>query len=58
MVHLFRHGKGKLKGKYDIAKWHNLRKHEIAALDGVMWGDFCEGPVTVEIFEKENPDAT
>lgn len=32
-----------------IAKWHNLRPHERAQLDGVMTGDMRSGPVTIEL---------
>lgn len=44
--------RGLLKGNFDIAKGHNLTQEEIALLDGVMTGDFREGPVRIEIFEK------
>ncbi|MGS1115968.1 hypothetical protein [Castellaniella sp. UC4442_H9] len=32
-----------------IAKWHNLRPHERAELDGTMTGDMRSGPVTIEL---------
>ena len=43
---------GLMKGNYDIAKWHNLTKQERRACDGVMTGDFREGPVTVHLYEE------
>lgn len=32
-----------------IAKWHNLRPHERAGLDGLMTGDMRAGPVAIEL---------
>jgi hypothetical protein len=43
-----------LKGDYVIAKWRNLTKKEIKALDGWLDGDLREGPVTVQL--KAAPD--
>lgn len=43
--------RGLLYGDFDIAKWHNMRKHEIEALDGRMTGDMRHGPVIVEVYE-------
>lgn len=41
-----------LKGKHFISKWRNLRREEIASLDGLMTGDFRNGPVKVVIFKR------
>lgn len=41
--------RGLMRGEYDIQKWHNLRKRDIAELDGRMTGDMRNGPVIVEI---------
>lgn len=38
-----------LKGDWSIAKWKNLSKKEIDVLDGRVYGDFRNGPVTVEL---------
>lgn len=38
-----------LKGDWLIAKWKNLTHKEIEALDGRVYGDFRNGPVTVEL---------
>jgi hypothetical protein len=38
-----------LKGDYVIAKWRNLTKKEIKALDGWFDGDLREGPVVVQL---------
>ena len=38
-----------LKGDFLIAKWKNLTKKEIAALDGEVSGDLREGPVIVRL---------
>ncbi|MGH8417988.1 MAG: hypothetical protein ACRER8_12010 [Pseudomonas sp.] len=43
-----------LKGDFIIAKWRNLTKKEIKALDGWFDGDLREGPVTVML--KVAPD--
>lgn len=40
-------GVGVLKGDYCIAKMHNLTKDEIRQLDGLVAGDFRNGPVTL-----------
>ena len=45
--------RGILKGAYDIAKWRNLSSKEIAALDGEARGNPREGPITVEIYDRE-----
>lgn len=44
--------RGLLYGDFLIAKWHNLNKSEIAALDGRMTGDMRNGPVVIEIKER------
>lgn len=46
------HKRGILRGDYIIAKFHNLTKTEITQLDGIMWGDNRNGPITVEIYER------
>ena len=38
-----------LKGDWLIAKWKNLTKKEIAQLDGMVDGNFRDGPVTVTL---------
>jgi len=38
-----------LKGDWQIAKWKNLTRKEIAALDGKVDGNFRDGPVTVTL---------
>ena len=42
-------GVGVLKGNYIIAKMHNLTRHEIKELDGIVDGDFRDGPVTLRL---------
>ncbi|MGF6281893.1 hypothetical protein ABH908_000074 [Pseudomonas frederiksbergensis] len=43
------HPTGVLFGDWDIAKWKNLTKREIAALDGHITGDTRNGPVTLHL---------
>lgn len=50
--------RGLLYGDFDIAKWHNLRGHEIAALDGLMQGDGRNGPITVQIRSRATKGTT
>lgn len=38
-----------LKGDYQIAKWKNFTKQEIAQLDGKIDGNFRDEPVTVTL---------
>lgn len=38
---------GVLKGDFDIAKWRNLTRKEIAELDGQIIGNTRQGPVTL-----------
>lgn len=38
-----------MRGDVLIAKWHNLSAKERAECDGVMTGDFRNGPVTINI---------
>ncbi|MHC8380694.1 hypothetical protein [Pseudomonas sp. LB3P14] len=38
-----------LQGDWPIAKWKNLTRKEIAALDGKVDGNFRDGPVTVPL---------
>ncbi|EPJ1396534.1 TPA: hypothetical protein PXQ76_002528 [Yersinia enterocolitica] len=42
-------GVGVLKGDFCIAKMHNLTKQEISQLDGIVDGNFREGPVTLRL---------
>ena len=42
-------GVGVLKGNYIIAKMHNLTRQEIKDLDGIVDGDFRDGPVTLSL---------
>ncbi|HHG9944633.1 TPA: hypothetical protein ACPZLR_002451 [Yersinia enterocolitica] len=42
-------GVGVLKGDFCIAKMHNLTKKEINQLDGIVDGDFREGPVRLRL---------
>lgn len=42
-------GVGVLKGDYCIAKMHNLTKEEIQELDGIVSGDFRDGPVVLTL---------
>lgn len=44
-----------LKGDWCIAKWRNLTKAEIKALDGSVTGEIREGPVT--LYLKQAPEA-
>lgn len=46
-------GVGVLKGDYCIAKMHNLTKAEVQQLDGIVTGDFRNGPVTLTL--KDEP---
>lgn len=41
------HPTGVLKGDFEIAKWRNLTRKEIAALDGSITGNTRKGPVTL-----------
>jgi hypothetical protein len=41
--------RGILHGDFDIQKWRNLRKDELSALHGRMWGSMRHGPVYIEI---------
>ena len=41
--------RGLLVGDFDIAKWHNLSKRDIAQLHGTMRGDMRHGPITVSL---------
>lgn len=47
-------GVGVLKGDYCIAKMHNLTRDEIKQLDGLVTGNFREGPVTLTL--KAEPE--
>ena len=47
-------GVGVLKGDYCIAKMHNLTQKEIKQLDGIVDGDFRNGPVVLAL--KVEPD--
>ncbi|KAB8312263.1 hypothetical protein EH228_08765 [Erwinia endophytica] len=40
---------GVLKGRYVIAKWHNLTQQEIRELDGYVVGNYRDGPVEVRL---------
>lgn len=40
---------GVLKGEYCIAKWRNLTSTEKEELDGVVTGNFREGPVVIRL---------
>ncbi|MEG2041854.1 MAG: hypothetical protein RR068_12190, partial [Hafnia sp.] len=54
-------GVGVLKGDYLIAKMHNLTRAEIAALDGIVDGNFHDGPVVLTLKvapEGITPEAT
>ena len=42
-------GVGVLKGDYCIAKMHNLTKQEIQELDGIVDGNFRDGPVVLKL---------
>ncbi|HDL6885646.1 TPA: hypothetical protein PXL93_001581 [Yersinia enterocolitica] len=42
-------GCGVLKGDFLIAKMHNLTKQEINQLDGIVDGNFRDGPVTLRL---------
>jgi hypothetical protein len=41
-----------VKGNYYIAKWRNLTTKERNEVDGTITGDFRNGPVTVEVYER------
>lgn len=41
--------RGLLRGDFNIQKWRNLSLHNRGCLDGVMIGDFRNGPVTVRL---------
>ncbi|TBL48504.1 hypothetical protein EYY98_17310 [Obesumbacterium proteus] len=50
---------GVLKGNYIIAKMHNLTRQEIKELDGIVDGNFRDGPVTLRLKsapEEQNND--
>ena len=40
---------GLMRGEYEISKWRNLSKSDIARLDGTMTGDMRNGPVIIEM---------
>ncbi|MGN9523377.1 MULTISPECIES: hypothetical protein [Citrobacter] len=42
-------GVGVLKGDYCIAKMHNLTKQEVQELDGIVDGNFRNGPVVLKL---------
>ncbi|WP_208787097.1 hypothetical protein [Yersinia canariae] len=42
-------GAGVLKGDFCIAKMHNLTKREISQLDGIVDGNFRDGPVCLRL---------
>jgi len=47
-----------LKGEFAIAKWKNLTRAEVAALDGSIDGDLRNGPITVRLKQPPgHPDA-
>ncbi|WP_193588414.1 hypothetical protein [Yersinia hibernica] len=48
-------GVGVLKGDFCIAKMHNLTKQEISQLDGIVDGNFRDGPVILRL--KVAPEA-
>lgn len=43
-------------GSYDIQKWRNLSFDDRKLMDGVLIGEFREGPVTV-LFDKKDVEA-
>lgn len=47
-------GVGVLKGDYCIAKMHNLTTKEIQQLDGIVSGNFRDGPVVLTL--KSEPE--
>lgn len=46
--------RGLALGQYRIAKWTNLRPHEIEDLDGRMTGNMRSGPVVIELALDED----
>lgn len=38
-----------IKGDFQIAKWKNLTNLERTQVDGVIYGDFCEGPIVIKL---------
>jgi hypothetical protein len=44
-----------LKGDYDIAKWKNLTAKERKQVDGIMTGDFRQGPVFLKFYDGHEP---
>ncbi|MBA6068357.1 hypothetical protein [Pseudomonas mosselii] len=42
---------GVMKGEWDIAKWRNLSRQDIAGLDGVLFGSPCNGPIELKLKE-------
>jgi hypothetical protein len=46
---------GLKKGGYDIQKWRNLSFEDKALLDGVLMGDFRNGPVAVYLSKEVCP---
>ena len=47
--------RGLLVGEFDISKWRNMSRKEIAALHGQMIGDGRNGPVRVQLFDNCPP---
>lgn len=49
--------RGILFGDFDIQKWRNLRKADVAGLHGRMTTDSTHGPARVHIFASAPPEA-
>lgn len=47
--------RGLLVGDFDISKWRNMNRREIAALHGQLIGDGRNGPVRVQLFDNCPP---
>lgn len=45
---------GVMKGEWDIAKWRNLSRQDIAGLDGALFGSARNGPIKLKL--KEIPE--
>ncbi|MGK0158800.1 hypothetical protein [Pseudomonas mosselii] len=42
---------GVMKGEWDIAKWRNLSRQDVAGLDGVLLGSPRNGPMELKLKE-------
>jgi len=44
--------RGLKRGNFNIAKWRNLNRDDIALMDGTMTGNMRNGPVEIQLLEE------